>query len=285
MTSRTLLSEDKNGTKIFGVRCTCSKCSGTGIINCYIPVNGGECFDCGGSGIIEYTEKEYTEEYAAKLEARREKAREKKIAKAKAESAQKNAEFFERNGFNAEGKCWVVLGNTYPIKDELKQKGARYQSIGSKWYFSHPVEEYPTIELEADDFYFQDCADTFNWKYWRGYEDEKLIAALKKIEEAEKALEVKAAGNTEYFGEVGQRIEVQVKLVKVVSFESFKYSYYDSGISYLHTFKDADGHTFIWKTGSSSIEEGSTVTLKGTIKEHSEYKGVKQTVLTRCKAL
>jgi hypothetical protein len=30
---------------------------------------------------------------------------------------------------------------------------------------------------------------------------------------------------------------------------------------------------------------GDTVTITGTVKEHGEYKGVPQTVLTRCKVL
>lgn len=33
----------------------------------------------------------------------------------------------------------------------------------------------------------------------------------------------------------------------------------------------------------TAIENKKQVALKGTIKEHSEYKGVKQTTLTRCK--
>ena len=61
--------------------------------------------------------------------------------------------------------------------------------------------------------------------------------------------------------------------------------------------KDAEGNTFTWKTTNGlgidvkknehitweSAEEGQTVVLKGTVKEHNEYNGEKQTVLTRCK--
>ena len=61
-----------------------------------------------------------------------------------------------------------------------------------------------------------------------------------------------------------------------------------------HIMKDADGNTFTWKTGNTLYiptcdgdfvvaNKGDTVVLKGTIKEHSEYKDEKQTVLTRCK--
>ena len=33
------------------------------------------------------------------------------------------------------------------------------------------------------------------------------------------------------------------------------------------------------------VEEGNSLKLKGTIKDHSEYNNQKQTVLTRCKVL
>lgn len=56
------------------------------------------------------------------------------------------------------------------------------------------------------------------------------------------------------------------------------------GLTYLHTFVK-DGYTFTWFTSKDleELEKGDIVTLKGTIKEHKEYKGYKQTVVTRCK--
>lgn len=33
----------------------------------------------------------------------------------------------------------------------------------------------------------------------------------------------------------------------------------------------------------TKVNEGDSIVLKATIKEHNEYKGCKQTVLTRCK--
>lgn len=38
----------------------------------------------------------------------------------------------------------------------------------------------------------------------------------------------------------------------------------------------------IWKT-SKCFDEESVKTIVGTVKEHSEFRDVKQTVLTRCK--
>jgi exo-beta-1,3-glucanase (GH17 family) len=40
----------------------------------------------------------------------------------------------------------------------------------------------------------------------------------------------------------------------------------------------------MWKTGTEKLELGQ-YKLTGTVKEHSEYKGELQTVMTRCKAV
>lgn len=58
------------------------------------------------------------------------------------------------------------------------------------------------------------------------------------------------------------------------------------GSSYLHLFKDSDGNAFSWVTGNKlMIVEGTTITVDATVKQHKEYKGTKQTVLTRAKMI
>ena len=47
-----------------------------------------------------------------------------------------------------------------------------------------------------------------------------------------------------------------------------------------HIFCDTDGRQLVWKTGKA-IEE-TKVKLKGRVKEHGEYRGIPQTVVTRC---
>lgn len=49
-------------------------------------------------------------------------------------------------------------------------------------------------------------------------------------------------------------------------------------------FMDIEGNIFIWKTSTNQeLEQGQKVKIKGRIKDHSEYRGAKQTILTRCK--
>jgi hypothetical protein len=94
----------------------------------------------------------------------------------------------------------------------------------------------------------------------------------RKRREAEKAIE------STYFGEVGKRYDVAGTVDRVHYIEG------QYGVSTLVCFVDADGHRYKWfATGSKDFKVGETVVLKGTVKKHEEYKGAKETVLTRCK--
>ena len=54
------------------------------------------------------------------------------------------------------------------------------------------------------------------------------------------------------------------------------------GVSHLHCFEDQDGNVAIWWSSRKVLNVGETYSLKCTVKEHSEYKGRPQTILTRC---
>ena len=57
-------------------------------------------------------------------------------------------------------------------------------------------------------------------------------------------------------------------------------------MNFIYKFADENGNTIVWKTSKclcDELQQESYYTIKGTVKEQSEYKGDKQTVLTRCK--
>lgn len=271
MNQKILVKEDKNGTKYYHNVCTCMKCGGSGFISCYVPINGGECFDCWGSGIVEYETKEYTPEYEAKLEARRQARFEKKKAAEIAKSAERNQEFFEKHGFNSDGNTYVVLGNTYSIKEELKELGCKFDNVLG-WHSPVKLDKYPSVEISVDDVYYKDYTETYSWKNWK--ENETYSAKI----EAAKAELNKTTSNSEWVSEVGEKVELNVIFKRVNWFET------QFGESAIYSFEDENGNQIIWKTGTYlDVEQGSKISIKGTVKEHSEYRGVKQTVLTRCK--
>jgi hypothetical protein len=82
-----------------------------------------------------------------------------------------------------------------------------------------------------------------------------------------------------HYGTVGKREKMNLTLYSIREFES------DYGVRTMHRFKDESGNIFVWfKSGESSLEPETTYQVTGTIKEHSEYNGIAQTMLTRCKA-
>lgn len=57
------------------------------------------------------------------------------------------------------------------------------------------------------------------------------------------------------------------------------------GETHIHILEDVEGNQYVWTTASKNLEEGCTYILKMKVKEHKEYKGVKQTVVYYCKVL
>ena len=81
-----------------------------------------------------------------------------------------------------------------------------------------------------------------------------------------------------FVGNVKDRITVDVVDFRCVTCYNSVY-----GIVYIYQFTDGSGNIFTWKT--SKQIDGGTInggTIKGIVKEHTEYNGVKQTALMRC---
>ena len=85
-----------------------------------------------------------------------------------------------------------------------------------------------------------------------------------------------AAASSEYAGVIGKRMTITAATAVLVT--SWPTAY---GATFLYRFTDGDGHTFVWKA-SRHMDVKDGMKIKGTVKEHSEYRGIKQTVLTRC---
>lgn len=281
MVNRSLIRTDKNGTKYYHCTGSCGKCGGRGIIDYYIPINGGDCFDCGGSGILHWEEKEYTPEYEAKLEERRKKREEKRIAKHEAELPEIRQKWFKKNGFNSEGKTYLFLGNTFEIKEQIKEVGGKFDRLLG-WHISQPNDEFQFLEISVEE-----VADE---SWWDGYDlsVEKCADLKSRCRKVYNEINGIQEKSSEWVGQVGDKIEVELCYIHTASWENYGYGGWlnHTSMTYLHTFKDGDGNIYIWKTGKViEADYGTMIKFRATIKDHSEYKEVKQTVLTRCKEI
>ena len=273
----TLDRVDRNGTHYY-TDCKCPKCGGTGNIYYYAHVEGGVCFLCGGSGVHPTQVIVRRAEYQRELDAKR-------LERARKAAPAVNAAFLEREGFSKDGKTYIVLGDTYAIREDLKAAGAKF-SYNLGWHFPEPNPNYATREITKDTIVFQNDEETvtvlrelpngmLDWPYDVYY----LQEYVKRLQEEYKA---SLMPETKFFGELGQKVELTLALDRRSFFDT------QWGSTAIYAFTDAEGHHFIWKTASwpdalTKVNEGDSIVLKGTIKEHNEYKGCKQTVLTRCK--
>ena len=85
------------------------------------------------------------------------------------------------------------------------------------------------------------------------------------------------AESSKHVGNIGDRVDIQVKKMELITS-------YDSQYGYIHLYRIIDNNQtiFIWRT-SNNIQFNDIKLIRGTIKTHSEFRGIKQTELTRCK--
>lgn len=108
--------------------------------------------------------------------------------------------------------------------------------------------------------------------------------------------EVPDTSGSQWVGEAGERIEREVTYLGYGSYERPSFSGYGFDTVRIYRFADDDGNLLVWKTTAYleredgdgfavPIEDGTRLMLRGTVKSHEEYHGVRQTALSRCKAV
>lgn len=167
-----------------------------------------------------------------------------------------------RGAGKIEGK-WKEYTPEYEAKLE-----ARRQAKREKWEAEHAEEiareEARRAELEA--------------------ERKRQEEATRLAQEAEERRIREQKAKSQYIGEVGDKVELDVILEKRAWFEVPSFRGFGTDTMHVYTFRDDQGNALVWKTtGGTDAETGTRIHLKGTIKAHSEYDDEKQTVLTRCR--
>lgn len=177
-------------------------------------------------------------------------------------------EWFEKNGFNAEGDTYIIVGiDTYAIKNELKAAGWKYNSW-LRWHGPDPSAFPNNVhKLHWDKAY--------SFTAWG--EALPLPGIQKQIDNLIK--EMKPISTSEWIGEAGDHINHL--LVTLVSIQPFIGKY---GYNQVVKFKTDAGDALTWFTKTEiKIIPGNKCYLSGNIKKLDEYKDEKVTILTRCK--
>lgn len=272
----------KSGRLYVSASCKCGRCV-NGVFVSRVengqpvphPNANGVCFQCGGSGVIRkevrlYTESEYNaaQKASERAKAKREEDAAAKKEKLMAESEKNMKEWWSKNGIGEDGLIWIVTGDTYAIKDRLKELGCRFSPV-LKWYSPVAIdvpEGYGLMSIAFDEVY--EWQPLMNCAYF--FEN-----AQQKVEK--KLQELAGPSKSEYVGTVGERLRNITAIYS--STRGFEGRY---GYTFIHTFYQGDNCLVWFTTKELPLEKGDVVDLTGTIKGFEEFRGVKTTQLNRC---
>jgi hypothetical protein len=195
--------------------------------------------------------------------------------------------------FGGESTSASVSAWIYARPDERKQwKNPLVIEDGDKATAATVVEWLATLEsrTELNDYYYNlsllSQAATITAKNF-GLVCSAIATHSREMErEINRRKRFEDDSNSQYVGEVGSRTKLTVTLVYTTSLES------QFGVTHLYKFKDENGNVITWFASSiywntitgMDIAIGDTVVLDAGIKKHEEYKGIKQTMITRAKA-
>ena len=146
------------------------------------------------------------------------------------------------------------------------------------------IMQYANENIESNNDYLRNCALVWTNRYCE-YRDFGLMVSFVNtfLKENARQKSLKADKNNSYVGKVGDRITIKVKSARVLYIcDNSMYSYYAND-SYAMEIIDTEGHTYFWKASTNNFGEGDTITA--TIKGYKDYKGLKQTILTRGKVV
>lgn len=110
--------------------------------------------------------------------------------------------------------------------------------------------------------------------------------------------EVPTFESSEWVGEPKQRMDLELTVIRRAEYERAAYTYGTEWVN-VYTMADAEGNCYVWKSTNwlkteeydedgwlvedAYAEPGDKVAMRATVKEHSEYRGIRQTVVTRAK--
>ena len=157
------------------------------------------------------------------------------------------------------------------------------------------IDEYAQQYIESNNMYMRNAS--LAWlKGCIEYRDFGLICSFINTYLKEVAKRSAIDRNNEFVGNIGDRITIKVASYRCLFSNSYEVAYHTWVGSYTYEIIDEEGHTFIWKSSKDfdlcgvTTKEGygefcdcKVKEIVATIVAHDEYKGIKQTKLSRGK--
>ena len=117
-----------------------------------------------------------------------------------------------------------------------------------------------------------------------------LIPAYLRTMDKKRIEQTKASEKvSEYMFNVGERVSTDAIFEDYFTFSTYSVYSRDSEVVKIVYKFNVNGNILVWITETAylinNLHKGQKVFLTGRVKEHSEYRGTKQTVMTRCKVV
>lgn len=239
------------------VRGACHRCGGSGLYRGH-TYNGqiytGECFGCGGNGMAQRATiygypKDWSDEQIIEWNEKREQRN--------AKSRQRAA---EKREAKAKEKYEATISANRAALPELSE--------ASEWVRANP-----------DRYVHRIITDMIKKSAWFVLSEKQCDLFRKIWSEHDKSTEVKGS----HIGTIGKRDVFDLTKTGETYFQG------EFGITFVIFCTDADGNRVIIKGSGADAEalydsdKGNEFKVKGTVKDHTERQGEKQTVLNRVK--
>lgn len=199
-------------------------------------------------------------------------------------SQQTIANWYDRNGYDCE-MCPLEKTSSQVYKIMNKVTGyssyelvcPSYEVTNETWSKVGCVKQFIEELIDSND-YTHNIKAMINTEYVDNSKLGLIVSAVGYyLRETAARDEAEKESVSEYIGDIGDKVEFTSRPVVVNSFEN------DYGVSTLYKFVD-DGNVIMWRTGKY-LDPEIEYTIKATVKEHSDFRNVKQTVVTRGKVL
>jgi len=117
------------------------------------------------------------------------------------------------------------------------------------------------------------------WKILMSY----LYSAMKYLQKQKQRELQNNADSNIYLGEVGDKIAFTIQSVKVLFSNYMSVGYRNTVETFTYKFITENGNVVLWATSKEITDDYVGCKVTGTIKALKEYKGEKQTIITRAK--
>lgn len=161
------------------------------------------------------------------------------------------------------------------VAAERAQKAAERQEATQAWRDANSAVVARLTAYESTNNFLRDMIQNLaQWGNLSARQLEAVESCFAVIDRTEAA-----RANSQYVGAVGDKVTLTITVERIIVLES------QFGTNYITIARDEQGNAITYKGKTNIGNKGDTNTVKASVKEHTVYNGIKQTVIQRPKLL